>query len=104
MSMVDSNITETLDSTQNIISDGWFKATAKYKLIASLLIKATVEEYKGLSVKEIAELIVDRKSNKTADVFEHEIDLEPTESGDGKDKGIRHDLVFMVKSTSNTPG
>ena len=36
------------------------KNIARYKLIAAILIKYTIEEYSPLSVQEIAEMIIDR--------------------------------------------
>ena len=76
------------------------KNIARYKLIAAILIKYTIEEYSPLSVQEIAEMIIDRKKRNTEeDVLAQTIDLEPTESGDRDNKGIRHDLVFLIRET-----
>jgi len=101
MGLVDSISNNIMTSEKNnLILDRAFKSIVKFKGIACILIKNMLEEYKDLIYKQIAELIVDNRPKTYAsdeELFQSEIDMLPSEMGDGVDKAIRLDVVFLIK-------
>lgn len=81
------------------IKDNVFKNIAKHKLIASLILKATIKEFAGMEIIDIARCIKDTRKRDSDDaevVLNDEIDLKATEDGTGSEKVIRADLIFDI--------
>ena len=96
-----TGVVESIERTHDRIKDDAFKEIAKHKVVAALILKVTVSEFKNMSLLEIAKCIKNdneiRDNLDDAAVINGEVGLLKTETGAGGEKEIRNDIVFDVE-------
>ena len=98
-----SSVADSIYNTKSIMEDESFKDLARYKCMASILMKVAIPEFKDMDYIDIARHIIDTKDRgyMTDDaLMQSEIDLEKTESGTAKEKNTINDIVFLVRLPS----
>lgn len=97
-----TGVVESIVRTEDRIKDEAFKEIAKHKVVAALILKVTVSEFKGMSLVEIAKCIKNSKESDSIKDDIHallngEIEQLQTETGAGGEKETRNDIVFEVE-------
>ncbi len=100
-----TGVVESIERTDDRIKDEAFKEIAKHKVVAALILKVTVSEFKDMSLVEIAKCIINRKESDSVKNDVHallngEIEQLQTETGAGGEKETRNDIVFKVELPS----
>lgn len=98
-----SSMTNSIIDNKSIMKDESFKDLARYKCLASMLMKLTVPEFKDMDYIDIAKHIVDLKDRGTMsdeELMQSEIDLAETEAGTANEKNTINDVVFYARIPS----
>ena len=97
-----TGVVESIERTDDRIKDEAFKEIAKHKVVAALILKVTVSEFKDMSLVDIAKCIKNSKESDSVKNDVHallngEIEQLQTETGAGGEKETRNDIVFKVE-------
>lgn len=97
-----TGVIDSIERTEDRIKDEAFKEIAKHKVVAALILKVAVSEFKHMSLLEIARCIKNSKENDSIQDDIHallngEIEQLQTETGAGGEKETRNDIVFRVE-------
>ena len=97
-----TGVIESIERTDDRIKDEAFKEISRHKVVAALILKVTVSEFKNMSLLEIAKCIKNSKENDSVKddmtaLLNGEIEPLQTEIGAGGEKETRNDIVFMVE-------
>lgn len=97
-----TGVVESIVRTEDRIKDEAFKEIAKHKVVAALILKVTVSEFKEMSLVDIARCIKNSKENDSVKedmsaLLNGEIEQLQTETGAGGEKETRNDVVFQVE-------
>ena len=107
-SYLDNSVDGLAERKQAITSDESFKDIVRFKAISALLVQSIIQEYKALTLVEVARLIVDsRKRNPNmsdADVLDDEVDCINTEVGTGGEKKTLNDFAFKIRKPGSKEG